>query len=57
MKNFIKDYAVVTGYVFLLVGWLIFAIEEFNHNHTFIPAIPFTVSIILFIYDLIKNKL
>jgi len=56
MLEKLKDNAMLVGWVFLIVGWIIFFAETVT-GPTLIPVIFFGSAVIIFVYDMIRNKL
>ena len=45
--------AVLIGWVFLIIGWVVFGVEC-HTGHTLIPLIFFGTSLAIYLYDVIR---
>lgn len=57
MLEKLKDNALIVGWIFLLSGWVIWDISYHDGYRPLIPMICFIISVLIFVYDLIRNKI
>lgn len=55
--EWLKENALIAGWVFLTLGWIVFFADSITGTRPVIPLVLSGISLVIFVYDLVRNKL